>query len=126
MMFPMFMDDEDETAPVQEESTSQRFQEPLPNTSVVEKSTKDECLLENKNEFEEGKPEKENECLMESQEGHTEERQETEIKIIKKSEGVNLPTNKTNSSLAKGISWNSKANARTLKENNPYIMENHE
>ncbi|KAI5676127.1 hypothetical protein M9H77_07077 [Catharanthus roseus] len=39
MTFPIFMDDEDETAQELEESTSPRFQEPLLNTSVVEKKS---------------------------------------------------------------------------------------
>ncbi|KAI5650432.1 hypothetical protein M9H77_36437 [Catharanthus roseus] len=37
--FPMFMDDEDESTQEPEESTSPRFQEPLPNTSVVEEKS---------------------------------------------------------------------------------------
>ncbi|KAI5668386.1 hypothetical protein M9H77_18239 [Catharanthus roseus] len=69
MTFPMFMDDEDETTQEPEESTP-KFQEPLPNTSVVEESKRDECLPENKSEFEEGEPEKENERLLEIQESY--------------------------------------------------------
>ncbi|KAI5681006.1 hypothetical protein M9H77_02233 [Catharanthus roseus] len=78
------------------DSTPQVFQEPLPNTSIVEESTKDECVPENKSEFEEGELGKENECLMESQEDHTEERQEMEIEVIEKSEGMNSLTNEAN------------------------------
>ncbi|KAI5650270.1 hypothetical protein M9H77_36275 [Catharanthus roseus] len=44
MTFPIFMDDEDDTALEPEESTFQQFQEPLPNASEVEESKKDECL----------------------------------------------------------------------------------
>ncbi|KAI5650272.1 hypothetical protein M9H77_36277 [Catharanthus roseus] len=58
MTFSIFMDDDDETAQELEECTSQRFQEPLPNTSVVEESKKVKCLPENKNVYEEGELEK--------------------------------------------------------------------
>ncbi|KAI5664398.1 hypothetical protein M9H77_23721 [Catharanthus roseus] len=101
MKFPMFMDDENETAQEQEESTPQRFQEPLPNTSVLKESTKDEYLPENKSEFEEGEPEKENESLLEIQKSHIEERQEKKLETIKKNEKVNSLTNKTNFFLVK-------------------------
>ncbi|KAI5676950.1 hypothetical protein M9H77_07900 [Catharanthus roseus] len=96
MKFPMFMDDEDETAQEPEESTFSRFQEPLPNTGVVEESKKGECLSGNKNEFEDGDPEKENENFVESHESHKEGQQETEIDDIENSDGVNLLTHKIN------------------------------
>ncbi|KAI5676994.1 hypothetical protein M9H77_07944 [Catharanthus roseus] len=77
MTFPMFMDDEDETAQEQEESTfpnkgeaQQEIMEmrhdDLPLiTTVMEKSKKVECLPENKNEYEEDELEKENESRVE-------------------------------------------------------------
>ncbi|KAI5652581.1 hypothetical protein M9H77_29768 [Catharanthus roseus] len=74
-------------------------QVPLPKTTEVEKSKKDECLPENKNEFEEGELEKENKNLVKSQEDHREERQETKIEIIEKNEEVNFLNNETNSFL---------------------------
>ncbi|KAI5653699.1 hypothetical protein M9H77_30886 [Catharanthus roseus] len=58
MTFPMSMDDDDETAQESEEFASQGFQEPLSNTREVEESKKHEYLPENKNESEEGEPEK--------------------------------------------------------------------
>ncbi|KAI5672301.1 hypothetical protein M9H77_12665 [Catharanthus roseus] len=104
-------------------STSQGLQEPLPNTSVVEESKKDEYLLENKNEFEEGEPKIENENFVESHE-------------------INLLTHETNfvlvdNSLCMQESWkqpkenddlslNSREISRTLKESNPNAMKKRE
>ncbi|KAI5650042.1 hypothetical protein M9H77_36047 [Catharanthus roseus] len=81
LTFPMFMDDKDGTAYELEESTPQRFQEPLLNTSVVEESKKIEFLTENKNEYEKGELEKEN---------------ESSVDIIEVSERVNPLTHETN------------------------------
>ncbi|KAI5671747.1 hypothetical protein M9H77_12111 [Catharanthus roseus] len=75
-MFPMFMDDEDETAQGLEESTFPRSQEPLPITTLVEESKKVKCLPENKNEYEEGELEKESKSRMESNGYYKEGRQE--------------------------------------------------
>ncbi|KAI5683005.1 hypothetical protein M9H77_04233 [Catharanthus roseus] len=131
MRFPMFIDDEDETAQEPEESNSPRFQEPLPNTSVVEESKEDECLPENKNEFDKGEPEKENENFVKSHENHKEGLKEMEIDDIEKSEGINLPTHETNFVLKqpqendeeRRVPWSSREILRTLKENNPYAMK---
>ncbi|KAI5668475.1 hypothetical protein M9H77_18328 [Catharanthus roseus] len=73
MTFPIFMDDEDETAQ-KPESTYPRSQEPLPITTVVEESKKIECLPENKNECEESELERENESHVESNRCHKEGR----------------------------------------------------
>ncbi|KAI5681828.1 hypothetical protein M9H77_03056 [Catharanthus roseus] len=122
MRFPMFLDDEEETAQEPEESTSPRFQEPLPNTSVVEESKKDECLLENKNDFEKGEPEKENENSVESHESHKEGRQETEIDDIEKSEGESWKQPEGNDEERRRL-MKFKEIFRTLKETNPYALK---
>ncbi|KAI5667259.1 hypothetical protein M9H77_17112 [Catharanthus roseus] len=66
--FPMFMDDENNTAQEPKESTSQGFQELVPNASEVEESKKNECLPEDKDELEKGELEKENEKFVENHE----------------------------------------------------------
>ncbi|KAI5667852.1 hypothetical protein M9H77_17705 [Catharanthus roseus] len=122
MTFPMFMDDEDETTQESKESTSPRFQEPLPSTSIVEESKKDECLPENRNEFEESEPEKENKNFMESHESHKEGRQETEIDDIQKGEGESWKQPKENDEERRCL-IEFKEISRMLKENNPYGMK---
>ncbi|KAI5657991.1 hypothetical protein M9H77_26784 [Catharanthus roseus] len=79
MMFPMFMDDEDETTQEAEESTFPRSQEPLLITTVVEKSKKVENLPENRNEHEGDELERETESCVENNRYHKHKQQETEI-----------------------------------------------
>ncbi|KAI5657989.1 hypothetical protein M9H77_26782 [Catharanthus roseus] len=86
MMFPMFMDDEDETTQEAEESTFPRSQEPLLITTVVEKSKKVENLPENRNEHEGDELERETESCVENNRYHKHKQQETEIDVIEKSE----------------------------------------
>ncbi|KAI5664003.1 hypothetical protein M9H77_23326 [Catharanthus roseus] len=94
--FPMFMDDKDKIAQEPKESTSPRSKKPPPITILVEESKKNECLLENKSEFEEGEPEKENESLLEILKSHIEERQETKLETIEKNEEMSSLANETN------------------------------
>ncbi|KAI5676230.1 hypothetical protein M9H77_07180 [Catharanthus roseus] len=82
----MFIDDKDEIAPEPKESTFPRSQEPPLSTTIVEESKKVGCLPKNKNEYEEGKLEKENENRV----------GKTEIDVIEMSEGVNPLTHETN------------------------------
>ncbi|KAI5650409.1 hypothetical protein M9H77_36414 [Catharanthus roseus] len=73
------------------------FEESPQIISEVKESKRDKCLSKNKNEFEEGEPEKENENFVESHEDHEEGQQETGRDDIEESEGVNPLTHETNS-----------------------------
>ncbi|KAI5681901.1 hypothetical protein M9H77_03129 [Catharanthus roseus] len=129
MTFPMFIDDDDKTAQEPEEVTfpekeagrSSIFEEPPQITRKLEENKRDECLPENKNEFEE-----------ESQEDHKEGRQYTEKEDIEESKGVNPLTHKTNfvlvdNSLCMKESWKQpKENdeERIVSNSNPHIEDN--
>ncbi|KAI5653974.1 hypothetical protein M9H77_31161 [Catharanthus roseus] len=109
MTFPMFMDDEDETAQEPEKCTSPRFQEPLPNTI--------------KNEFEEGEPEKENKNFVKWHESHREGRQETEIDSIEKSEEESWKQPKENEVERRRL-MKFKGNFENAKRNEALCFEN--
>ncbi|KAI5681762.1 hypothetical protein M9H77_02990 [Catharanthus roseus] len=90
MTFPMFMDDDDETAQEREEFT-------FPEEEEVQQEIM-ERRQDNLPSFEEPLQiiKKENENFVESYEDHKEGRQEAEISNIEKSAGVHPLTHKTN------------------------------